>query len=104
MSLKVSRAREQVGQWMVAAVAVAFVASMGLMAYAKYIDDKYASVPGNQPRVAQRAAPAPTEPEAGVEAVSHTSGEAQPSANTDAARAKPAKQAGHGVAIGLDSN
>ena len=71
MSLKVSRAREQVGQWVVVSVVAAFVASMGMMAYAKYIDDKYGELPGEaRPARVQSAEPVPK----AAETVSSTDG------------------------------
>lgn len=104
MSLKVSRAREQVGQWMVAAVATAFVTSMGLMAYAKYIDDKYAALPGDPPRAAHHTPAQQPEPEANIETVSHTQGGATQAGNTDTTHSKPAKATGRGAAIGTEAN
>ncbi|MFN0010249.1 MAG: hypothetical protein ACKVS8_01250 [Phycisphaerales bacterium] len=112
MALKVSRAREQVGQWMVVSVVTAFVASMGLMAYAKYIDDRYGELPGEpRPVSVQRAQPEP-EPaategqEAKVEAVSFTP-DAAAGARPDPCPAAacpdaPAKEPARGPAIGRE--
>ncbi len=65
MSPSVSRARnQQAGQWVVAAVVAAFVGSMGLMTYAKYIEDTYGWAPADPAWAAREALPASHEAEA----------------------------------------
>ncbi len=77
MSLRVFRAREQVGQWMVVSVVTAFVVSMGLIVYAKYIDDRYGALPGeartaNVQSAEPHAAPVETETRSGDAAAGDT--------------------------------